>query len=157
MQDPTIRQKLVSIGLRAFLFAFVASAFVGFNWYLVIGDLLFITPTLLGIWQKHYPNSPLLYQIMPAGIPNLAFGNLLTTVILAILTALLGETPTMAQVSFVLLPLPSTILSVVKLFGRAPLPGDVRWYLRPKMAWFYRIAGAIMFVYVLRLVGFIPK
>ena len=155
--EPTIRQKLVSIGLRAVLFAFVASAFVGFNWYLVLGDLLFITPTLLGIWQKHYPNSPLLYQIMPAGIPNLAFGNLLTTVILAILTALLGETPTMAQISFVLLPLPSTILSVVKLFGRAPLPGDVRWYLRPKMAWFYRIAGAIMFVYVLRLVGFIPK
>jgi hypothetical protein len=157
LTEPSLRQKIISIALRAVLFAFVASGFVGFNWYLIIGDLFFITPTVLALWQKHYPNNPLIYQVMPAGVPNLAFGHLLTGVTLTILTATLGETPTMAQLSFVLLPLPSMLISVVKLFGRAPLPGDVRWYLRPQMKWFYRIAGAMMFVFILNVVGFIGE
>jgi hypothetical protein len=157
LQQPSIRQKIVSVTLRAAVFAFVASGFVGFNEYLLIGDIFFITPTLLGIWQDRYPNSSLLFQILPAGLPNLAFGKLLTTLSLGLLSYLLGESPELAKLSFVLLPVPGMIISITKLFGRAPKPGDVRWYLRPGFKWFYRIGGAAMFVYVLKLVGFLGE
>ena len=155
LQPPSIRQKIISVVLRALVFAFVASGFVGFNEYLLIGDIFFILPTVLGIWQDRYPNSPLLFQILPAGLPNLAFGKLLTTLSLSALVLIIGESPELAKLSFVVLPLPGMLVSITKLFGRSPKPGDVRWYLRPGLRWFYRIGGAAMFVYVLKLVGFL--
>lgn len=157
LKQPSIRQKVVSLVLRALVFAFVASGFVGFNEYLLIGDIFFILPTALSIWQDRFPSSPLLYQVLPAGLPNLAFGKLLTTLSLTALTLFIGESPELAKLSFVILPVPGMLVSITKLFGRSPKPGDVRWYLRPSMRWFYRIGGAAMFVYVLKLVGFLGE
>ena len=85
----------------------------------------------------------------------MAFSKLLTSATLLILIELLGETSELAKLSFVFLPLPGMLISVTKTFARSPKPGDVRWYLRPQMSWFYRISGAAMYVYVLTLTGFL--
>jgi len=149
-------QKLVSVALRAVLFAFVGSGFIGFNWYLLLGDIFFVTPTLLGIWQSKFPNSTVLFQVLPAGLPNLAFGKYLNTLTLGALTLAVGASPDLATLAFVILPVPGMLLSIARLFARSPKPGDVRWYLRPSLQWLYRVGGLAMFLYVLKVVGFAP-
>ena len=65
----------------------------------------------------------------------------------AVLVAIVGETPELAVYSFAFLGIPSFVLSVVKLFGRESKPGDVLWYLRPQMKWFYRVASTAVVAY----------
>jgi hypothetical protein len=141
--------------MRAFIFWFVAGAFIGTSWHLYVGTALFIAPSYLGLLQDKFPNYPKLYQILPAGLPGLAFTLLVASYSLAGLTAILGETPDLAKMAFVLLPIPSVILSILGMLGREPADGDVRWYQRDQLTWLYRIGGIAIFIYTLQLTGII--
>jgi hypothetical protein len=148
-------QKSIALAMRAFIFWFVAGAFIGTSWHLYVGTALFIAPSYLGLLQDKFPNYPRLYQILPSGLPGLAFTLLVASYSLAGLTALLGETPDLAKMAFVLLPIPSVILSVLGMLGREPAEGDVRWYERDHLTWLYRIGGIAVFIYTLQLTGII--
>jgi hypothetical protein len=66
-----------------------------------------------------------------------------------------GETPDLAKVAFVFLPIPPAILAVLGMFGREAAPDDVRWYQRTSLTWLYRIGGIVIFVITLRLTGIV--
>ena len=153
--SPSNLQKSIALAMRAFIFWFVAGAFIGTSWHLYVGTALFIAPSYLGLLQDKFPNYPKLYQILPAGLPGLAFTLLVASYSLAGLTAILGETPDLAKMAFVLLPIPSVILSILGMLGREPADGDVRWYQRDQLTWLYRIGGIAIFIYTLQLTGII--
>jgi hypothetical protein len=148
-------QKVIALAMRAAIFWFVAGAFIGTSWHLHVGTFLFIFPSYLGLLQDRFPNYPKLYQLLPAGLPGLAFTLLVASYSLTGLTAVLGATPDLAKIAFVVLPIPSVILSILGMLGREPLEGDVRWYQRQNLTWLYRIGGIGMLAYTMHLTGIV--
>ncbi len=144
LPQPPVGQLLVSITLRFGTFAFIAASLIGVSWHLYVGALLFVLPNLLTIVQNRLPNSTTLYHLMPQGLATLALTLWLGALSLVALTAVFGETPELARIGFVLLPLPSLAMSILKLFGRHGKSGEPRFYAHPRMVWFYRVGGLVV-------------
>jgi hypothetical protein len=149
--DSPVMQKIIALALRAGVFMFVSAAFIGIEWYLFVGTLLFILPAYLGLLADRFPNNSTLYQIIPAGIPGLIFSLVLGATTVGLVNNMVGDDPLLAKLSFVLVPIPLFALAILGLFGREPLKDDVRWYQRPNFRIIYRVGGAIAFVIVLRM------
>jgi hypothetical protein len=66
----------------------------------------------------------------------------------------LGETPAYAEFSFVLIPLPLLVLSILSMFGREGVTPDEE---RPgkRNRWVYRVGGVAMLLVTLNLTGII--
>jgi hypothetical protein len=72
----------------------------------------------------------------------------------AIVGGVLGASPELAQWSFVLLPIPLLLLSILGLFGRqGETPDTDRPLKTHKWRWVYRIGGIVMLFVTLRLAG----
>jgi hypothetical protein len=153
VKPTSLLQKCIALALRASAFMFVASAFIGWTWQLAVGTTLFILPAYVGLFQDRLPNIPRLYQVLPAGIPGLAFALLVASYSMTAMLAVFGATPNLAKMAFVLLPIPSLLFSFLGMLGREPEEGDRRWYQREKWLWLYRIGGVAMLVYTMHLAG----
>jgi hypothetical protein len=153
VDDSSLAQKMIALALRAGVFFFVAAAFIGVEWYLVVGTLLFIIPSYLGLFADKVPNNPKLYQLIPAGIPGLIFSLALGAAMVALISVFFGDDPLLAKLSFVLVPIPVFIVAVLSLIGREPREGDVRWYERESMKLLYRVGGSVAFFTVLKMTG----
>jgi hypothetical protein len=153
VDDSSLAQKMIALALRAGVFFFVAAAFIGVEWYLVVGTLLFIIPSYLGLFADRMPNNPNLYQLIPAGIPGLIFSLALGAATVALISMFFGDDPLLAKLAFVLVPIPVFIVAVLSLIGREPREGDVRWYERESMKLLYRVGGAVAFITVLKMTG----
>jgi hypothetical protein len=140
-------QVLISTGLRAITFAFIAAALIGTSWHLYVGAALFVLPNILGLFQHKYPNSSLLFHLLPKGLLNLSVSLWLGGITLIAITGIFGETPQLAQIGFVLLPLPTLILSLLKLFGRKDKNGSSRYFESISMVWVYRL-GTLVAIYL---------
>jgi hypothetical protein len=147
-------QKYIALAVRLGLFIFVSAALMGNSWQTWVGSFLFVLPTLLGWYSDRLPNVPLLWKLLPAGIPGLALSLIIASTTTAAVGAWLGATPDLAQWSFVLLPIPLLVLSVLGLFGRHGVnPDDERPLKSHKWRWVYRLGGIVMLVITLRLAG----
>lgn len=153
--DTSMRQKSIALTFRFVAFLFVAGALIGNSWHLYAGGLLFIIPSVLSLYQDRFPNSPRLFQLLPSGLPGLAFALIVASATLTVLMNALGTTPDLARLAFVLIPIPGFIMSILGMFGREPVAGDVRWYQRENMVWVYRIGGIAVLLYTLRLTGIV--
>ena len=142
-KPPTI-QLVISTILRAATFSFIAAALIGVSWHLFVGAFIFVLPNLLALFQSKFPNSRKLYHLMPQGLVNLCVSLWLGQVALMAITGVFQETPDLAKIGFVLLPIPSLILSILKLFGRHGAEGEPRFYEKPNMGWFYRVGTLLM-------------
>lgn len=140
----TVQQVLSGL-LRTGAFLFVAAAFVGNVWQLWVAALLFLLPALLTpLAAGRLANRSALWQVLPDGVPKIGFLLLVSWAIAATVLASAGDTPAFAQTAFVLLAVPGFLLSILGLVARGPARGDVRWYRRPSLTWFYRIGGIVV-------------
>jgi hypothetical protein len=154
--DPSPLQKYIALTIRLGLFIFVSAALMGNTWQTWVGSFLFILPTLLGWYSDRLPNFPRLWAFLPAGIPGLALSLVIASTTTAIVGGVLGANPELAQWSFVLLPIPLLILSILGLFGRhGQSPDDDRPIKSHKWRYIYRIGGIVMLFITLRLAGII--
>lgn len=144
LEKPPMIQLVVSTILRAATFAFIATALIGVSWHLFVGAFIFVLPNLLALFQSKFPNSRKLFHLMPQGLVNLCVSLWLGQVALMAITGIFQETSDLARLGFVLLPIPSLILSILKLFGRHGLEGEPRFYEKPNMGWFYRVGTLLM-------------
>lgn len=147
LPKPPLAQVIISIVLKAATFAFIAISLIGVSWHLFVGAFLFVLPNFLTLVQDKLPNSTKLYHLMPQGLVNLSLSLWLGQVTLVFMTSVFQETPDLAQLGFVLLPIPSLLISILKLFGRHGVEGEPRFYERPNMFWFYRL-GTLVMVFV---------
>jgi hypothetical protein len=148
-------QRIISWLLRFGLFALVAGAIFGYNGYVLIGTFLFVLPAALQWFAARLPNFPLLWKLLPTGLPGLNLILLLAGFTTALASTLFNGELAPAQ-TFALLPIPLLVLAVLGLLGRHGETVDSpRPVLRTNMVWVYRIGGIIMFVLSLKLMGII--
>jgi hypothetical protein len=152
--SPSRTQKSIALTVRLGLFIFVSAALMGNTWQTWVGSLLFILPTFLGWYSDKLPNFPRLWKLLPGGIPGLALSLLIASSTTAAVGAALGATPDLAQWSFVLLPIPLLLLSILGLFGRhGSTPDELKPIKTERWKLVYRIGGIVMLLVTLRLAG----
>ena len=155
LDDPSLGHQIFLIVLRTITFLVVAISFLGNCWQVWVATLIMLIPQIVGLVKDNFPNFPNLWQVMPGGVPGIAFNIGIGTATAYFLIKYLGETEQMAKLVFVLAPIPGTAIGLVKTFGRHAIEGDVRWYRRPQIRIFYRIIGPVIFLVVLKLTHFI--
>jgi hypothetical protein len=125
---------------------------LGNSWQLWGALALFITPTVLSAIKNSLPNSSLLYQILPVGIPSIIVMTLIGRGYSQFIENFELTPANTTRTIFVLMALPGFIIGLLKLFGRQPKSGDVRWYVRPELRLGYRIFGPVLFIIATGLV-----
>ena len=137
-------QNYFSVVFRTFLFIFVAIPFMGNVWQLYVGAFMFIFPTILSTVSKNLPKIASLFQIFPVGIPKFVFMLIIGAIYGSWVSGLL-DGANAARMGFVLLSIPGFIFSIAALLVADPGPEVVRWYMRDRLKWLYRV-GAIVLV-----------
>lgn len=148
---------LISQAVRAGLFFFFMIGFFGLTWQIFVAVAILVVPSILKRFDSNLPNVPLLFQIIPGGIPSIVvmafvgfmFSNWVNTL------PLLAEDKTKTIV--IITSIPGLVIGLLKLFGRSAKPGDSRWYRRDNMKWLYRTGGPVMLAVALLItIGVIP-
>jgi hypothetical protein len=148
---------LITQAVRAGLFIFFMIGFFGLTWQIFAAVAILVVPSILKRFDSKLPNVPLLFQLIPGGIPSIVvmsfvgfmFSNWVNTL------PLLAEDKTKTIV--IITSIPGLVIGLLKLFGRSAKPGDSRWYRRDKMKWLYRTGGPVMLAVALLItIGVIP-
>ncbi len=151
-QSPNWR--LIGWFVKGSIFLFFTISFLGMTWHLWAGVAMVMFPVLAKTVKEKLPNSTILFQLIPVGLPALLFMIFVGKVYTPYINSLDLDPETATRTLFVLAGLPGLVISSLKLFGRSPSEGDTRWYLREKMRSFYRITGALFaLIYITYLTG----
>ena len=135
---------LISLLVKALIFIFFMFGFFGFSWQILVAIALMVIPSLLKRIDKKFPNSAALFQIIPGGIPSIVVMSFIGTAFSSWANSLPLLAADKSKTIVVICSLPGFVISLLKLFGRSPKSGDVRWYRRDSMKIAYRIFGPIM-------------
>ena len=138
---------LIKIG-AFFLFLL---GFFGISWQLMAGIFFLVTIEILKYFKDSFPNSPFLYQVLPSGIPQIVVMAAIAVVVTSWAESLPFVAEERARTIFVIVSIPSFVISLLKFFGREPLPGDAKWYCRPKLKPIYFLFGPAMVATALAL------
>ena len=141
--------RLISWFIRGFLFLFLSVSFFGLSWQLWVALGLFIAPLLIGVVKSNFPNVPLLYQLIPVGIPSIIYMSLQGKFFSSWVDTLEISAEDKARTIFLIMSIPGFIFMILKSFGRKPRKGDVRWYMRPQFSYLYKLLGPIFLVIAL--------
>ena len=140
-----------AILIKVGMFALFLIGFFGVTWQLIVGILILVVLELMKFFKDSFPNSTFLFQLLPSGIPQMV----LMVLIGVIATSWAESLPLMAsdraQTIFVIVAIPSFLISILKFFGRNPNPGDVKWYCRSKLRPVYYLFGPVMVALALGL------
>jgi len=123
---------------------FVVINFLGNTWQLWLALALYSGPVLLGMVADRWPNSPVLWRLLPQGTPQMVF--MLWTGVWAAqwLETTMGESADYARTSFALLSVVPALLGLLALLGREPAEDEERWNERPQFRYVYRLGGIVM-------------
>lgn len=155
VDDPAPYQRWTALAVRLGIFIFVTAALMGNDWRVWLGSALFVLPTVLGWYADRWPNYPVIWRIMPIGIPGLALTLLVASLTTELVNGWFGPTPDLALWSFALLPIPMLAISLLMMFGREGNEGEIRWIQQPRFVWLFRVGGIVMFFVTLKLAGII--
>jgi hypothetical protein len=152
--DSPLIQKIFALAVKYAMWIVFTGALVGPGWQVWVGSALFLLPTVISWFQDRFPNLPVLWRVLPTGIPGLAFSILLASFTTVLVTNFIGVSAELMQWSFVLLPLPMLVYSLLGMFARQGVDEDEdRPVKRYKLL--YRIGGVVMMFLTLNLVGII--
>lgn len=146
-------QKVISTGLRLSIFIFVTAAFMGNVWQVWVGSFIFILPNILSWFSDRFPNSPLLWKILPQGVPALALTLIVSSFSAGVISGWLEGNPEYPQYLFMLLPIPVFLIGLLGMFGREGKNGEERPIMAPKLRWVYRVGGVAMLALTMNLAG----
>ncbi len=146
---PTMGGKVIGLAVKFVIWCLIASAMFGFTWQIPVGTLLFLAPSVVGLYSSKFPNSPTIWKLMPSGLPGMTLSLTMAVLSAAGLAMFAGATPEMARYSFVLMPLPLLVQGVLKEFGRNGGPNAIKPSQRN--VWVYRIGGIVVYLVTLKL------
>jgi hypothetical protein len=142
--NPNLR--IVGWFVKGILFIFFAVSFLGITWQLWTALTLLMIPQLVKAIKEKLPNSPILFQILPVGVPALVVMIAVGHFYASFINSLDLEPASASRTVFLLAAIPGFIITLLKFFGRSPIEGDVRWYRRANMKNIYRLGGTALFV-----------
>ena len=146
-----------AIVIRVLLYLLFMLGFFGFAWQILAAVALLVIPEILKLKAATFPNSAKLYQILPAGVPNVVVMAFIGFFFSAWANSLPLDAASKTKTLVVILALPGFLIGIAKLFGRKPAPGDTRWYLRDHLSALYKIGGLVVFALaVLITIGVLP-
>jgi len=148
-------QKIISTGVRLFLFIFVTAAFMGNVWQVWVGSFIFILPDILSWIQDRFPNYPLLWKLLPQGVPGLALALIISGYSATLISGWLQGNPEYPQYLFMLLPIPVFLLGLLGMFGREGKEDEERPIMQARWRWVYRIGGIAVLAWTMQLAGVI--
>jgi hypothetical protein len=132
LPEPGDAQKTVSRIVRTMVFAFIAVVFVGMNWWLVAGAVMYLAPKLLEPVTNYLPNSPALHKFLPRRLVRIVAMLLVMKWWSSMVMD--GVAENRVQWAFVLMSVPGLILNVADWFARS----GGKWRSTPMS----RLAGA---------------
>jgi hypothetical protein len=139
LRDASNVQQVVSSLIRTAAFLFVAEVFIGNNWALWVGGVLYLVPKLVGLVVDKFPNVESLHRWMPRGILKVTVMMLLARIWGVVLTDAVSDPAQMIMFSFVFMGTPGLVTTVLGWFGRT---SSRPW----RQTWFTRIAGLIILI-----------
>jgi hypothetical protein len=139
LRDASNVQQVVSSLIRTVVFLFVAEVFIGNNWALWVGGVLYLVPKLVGLVVDKFPNVESLHRWMPRGILKVTVMMLLARIWGVVLTDAVSDPAQMIMFSFVFMGTPGLVATVLGWFGRT---SSRPW----RQTWFTRIAGLIILI-----------
>jgi len=110
-------------------------------------------PNILSWFSDRFPNSPLLWKILPQGVPALALTLIVSSFSAGVISGWLEGNPEYPQYLFMLLPIPVFLIGLLGMFGREGKDGEERPIMAPKLRWVYRIGGIGMLALTMNLAG----
>jgi hypothetical protein len=150
LPSPPRTQHIAAQTLRFAFYIFIASAFMGFGLVVVLAAMLFMVPNLLGLIAHRFPNSPVVWRMLPTGLAGLAMILGLEIVLENSLAAALGDHPDFSVIFiFSLLGLIITV-SILGMLGRHGHAHETHWLESPRMVWLRRAGAVIVFVLLIR-------
>ena len=142
-----------NLSVKAAIFLLFMYGFFGLSWQIFVVVLILLLPTYLARFSSKFPNFPALFQFIPAGLPGLLFLSLMAIVLNHWVNSLPLLASDKTRTIAVILSLPAFILSLLRLFGRSPSSGDVRWYCREKFSLIYKLGGPVIFLLTMAVTG----
>jgi hypothetical protein len=149
-KEPDTVHKIIALELKIFLFVELAMPFVGYNIKLLLGTLIFITPSIIDIFFKdQLPKVPVLHRILPSGafkLVAMVFIGVFTT---GWIQGLFPDSRSFLAWSFVVLAIPGLVLSILGKMADKPARD---WKETPLGNTAYRILGIIVLILIIQIV-----
>jgi len=150
MKEPDTVHKIIALELKIFIFVELAMPFVGFNIKLLLGTLIFITPSIIGIFfDDRLPKFRFLHRILPSGAFKLVAMVFIGAIAAGWIQGLFSDPRTFLAWSFVVLAIPGLILSLLNKMSDEP---EHDWKISPLGNTAYRILGVIVFLLIIQIV-----
>jgi hypothetical protein len=150
MKEPDTVHKIIALELKIFIFVELAMPFVGFNIKLLLGTLIFITPSIIGIFfDDRLPKFRILHRILPSGAFKLVAMVFIGTISAGWIQGLFSDPRTFLAWSFVVLAIPGLILSLLNKMSDDP---EKDWKVSPLGNTAYRVLGVLVFFLIIQIV-----
>ena len=150
MKEPDVVHKIIALELKIFIFVELAMPFVGYNIKLLLGTLIFITPSIIGIFfDDRLPKFRFLHRILPSGAFKLVAMVFIGAIAAGWIQGLFSDPRTFLAWSFVVLAIPGLILSLLNKMSDDP---EKDWKVSPMGNTAYRILGVIVFLLIIQIV-----
>jgi hypothetical protein len=145
-----IVQRIRGIIFKLLILVILAQPYIGWNRYLAAGIAIFLIPQLLGFIDHKLPYWKTLGQISPRGVFKLVLLGLVGVIIGSRITNSQLSAKETVLVSFVIMPIPGFIYSVLDSLSGKPI-----WDIKePKFRYAYRFLGIlVLIVLILQILG----
>ena len=145
-------QPWASLVLKFSTLILMIGGMVGMGWHLWVGAVLIFLPGIIGMIFTDLPSVKWIHEFMPGGIGALAFATLISAWSGQAVNALLGKSELYGQLSFILIPLPVILISIIGMFAKQE---DKLWQ-RTGKKWVGIAGGIAVFVFTIQVTDFIP-
>jgi hypothetical protein len=119
---PSQAQQIASSIVRAAVFVFVAVAFIGNNWALWVGGVLYLVPKLVSLVDDSFPNLRSVHRYLPRGLFRVVLMLFVAKWWGGMVADRVADPADMVMIGFVLLGLPGLVLSGIGWFARQSTP-----------------------------------
>lgn len=138
LPEPPRGRKTTSILLRTSVFVFVASVFIGNEWGLWVGGLMYMIPKMVSLFDEKFPNLEIMYRYLPRGIFKFVLMLFVARWWGTLLTNAVEDPEQLLQYGFVFSGIPGLALTSIAWFAR----DGKKW----PSTWFTKITGTILLV-----------
>lgn len=153
LREPSKRQKVISLALKTFTFAFIAEPFVGHTVQLYMGAALFVLPSIVEMTvAESFPKSKIVHVMMPKGAFKLILMVFIGSFFAKFLQELIPNPVDFLKWGFVLFGIPGLILTFLNFFEDDE---NAKSWKETKLGSFiYRLGGlVILYAIVLMVLG----
>jgi len=122
LPQPSRFQQLLSSLVRTVVFVFVAVVFIGNNWALWVGGVLYLVPKIVALVNHRFPNLRTVHRYLPRGLFRVVVMLFVAKWWGGLLADQVSNPANMIMLGFVLLGVPGLLLTATGWFARASAP-----------------------------------